>query len=187
MDLDHYGRADLGAAFIDAYVRWSGDNKLLGVLNFYKRYRAYVRGKILSLRLDEPGPSAEGEAATEADARAYFNLAWAYADGLGGATVVVTMGLPASGKTTLAKGLARNLGLVHLSSDVMRKKLAGLNPTERRREAFGQGIYGASLTRRTYAALRYRAAQWLRRGYSVVVDATFGQAAERAAIQRVAA
>jgi predicted kinase len=43
------------------------------------------------------------------------------------------------------------------------------------------------MTRRTYATLRRRAQHWLRRGYSVVVDATFGQVAERDAIRRVAA
>ena len=187
MDLDHHGRADLGAAFVDAYIQRSGDRDLRLLLDFYRCYRAYVRGKVLGLRLNQPDLSAEIAAEIEAEARAYFDLAWAYAGGLGGPTIVVTMGLPASGKTTLARGLARHLGLVHLSSDVMRQQLAGVKPTDRRIEAFGQGIYGGSLTRRTYAALRHRAAQWLRRGYSVVVDATFGQPAERAAIQAVAA
>jgi uncharacterized protein len=186
MDLDHHGRADLGAAFVDAYVRRSGDCEVHRLLDFYKCYRAFVRGKVLSFRLDEPDLLGEAAAAVEAEDRAYLDLAWEYAGGLGGPTVVVTMGLPASGKTTLARGLARHLGLVHLSSDVMRKQMAGLRPTDRRVEAYGKGIYGASLTRRTYAALRYRTVQWLRRGYSVVVDAIFGQVAERTAIERVA-
>jgi hypothetical protein len=62
-----------------------------------------------------------------------------------------------------------------------------LRPTDRRAEAFGRGIYGRSMTRRTYAALRRQARLWLRRGQSVVVDATFGHVAERDAIRRVAA
>ncbi|WP_308411731.1 AAA family ATPase [Mycobacterium avium] len=41
------------------------------------------------------------------------------------------MGLPASGKTTLARALAGRLGLVHLSSDVARKRMAGIPPTRR--------------------------------------------------------
>ena len=187
MDLDHYGRADLAADFVDEYVRRSGDADLPRLLDFYKCYRAYVRGKVTGLRLDEPGLSSEHQSAVESEGRAYFDLAWAYAGGLGGPTIVVTMGLPASGKTTLARGLARHLGLVHLSSDVVRKSLAGLRPTDRRVAAFGRGIYGQSMTRRTYATIRRQAQRWLQRGCSVVVDATFGQVAERDAIRRAAA
>lgn len=187
MDLDHFGRADLAADVVDEYVRRSGDAELPRVLPFYRCYRAYVRGKVTSLRLDEPGLSPADRLTIEAEARTYFDLAWAYAGGLGGPTIVVTMGLPASGKTTLARGLACHLGLVHLSSDVVRKSLAGLRPSDRRVAAFGRGIYGRSMTRQTYATMRRWAQRWLRRGYSVVVDATFGQVAEREAIRRVAA
>jgi predicted kinase len=101
--------------------------------------------------------------------------------------LVVTMGLPATGKTSLARELARRLGLVHLSSDVVRKELAGLAPNARRRDDFGTGLYDPSMTRRTYEALRRRAATHLRRGRSVVLDATFGRVEERAAIRRLAA
>jgi predicted kinase len=156
------------------------------MLDFYKCYRAYVGGKVIGFRLVEPNLGAERATTVEAEARAYFDLAWAYAGGLGGPTMVVTMGLPGSGKTTLAREIARHLGLMHLSSDVMRKQFAGLRPTDRRIEAYGKGIYGASLTRRSYAGLRYRASQWLQRGHSVVVDATFGFPTERAAVEQVA-
>jgi aminoglycoside phosphotransferase family enzyme/predicted kinase len=187
MDLDRFGRADLAADFVDEYVRRSGDADLARLLDFYKCYRAFVRGKVISLRLDESGPSPDDRSKMEAEAQSYFDLARAYAGGLGGPTIVVTMGLPASGKTTLADGLARHLGLIHLSSDMVRKSLAGLRLTDRRAEAFGRGIYGRSMTRRTYAALRRQTLRWLRRGSSVVVDATFGQVAERDALRRVAA
>jgi hypothetical protein len=42
------------------------------------------------------------------------------------------------------------------------------------------------MTRRTYAALLERAGRWLRRGHPVVLDATFGRPAQRAALQRLA-
>ena len=186
MDLDHYGRADLTAAFVDDYVRASGDAELLTLLDFYRCYRAYVRGKVLCLRLAEPGLSPAEEAAITGNARAYFDLAWAYAGGLGGPTLVVVMGLPASGKTSLAQALARRLGLVHLSSDVVRKQLAGLRPTDRGVAGFGEGLYSPAMTRRTYDALRRRAGRWLRSGRSVVLDATFSQPDERAAVRRLA-
>jgi aminoglycoside phosphotransferase family enzyme/predicted kinase len=187
MDLDRHGRADLGAAFADAYIRQSGDGDLAQLLDFYKCYRAWVRGKVLSLRLDQPGLPSGETAAVCAEAGGYFDLAWAYANGLGQPTLVVVAGAPATGKTTLAAALAGRLGLVHLSSDLVRKELAGHRPIERRHEAFGKGLYSAARTRRTYAALRRRTGYWLDHGRSVVLDATFGQAAERAAIRRLAA
>lgn len=74
----------------------------------------------------------------------------------------------------MAAALAARLGLVHLSSDVVRKELAGLRPTARRVEPFGEGLYAPALTRRTYAAIRRPAARTPRGGQSVVLDATFG-------------
>src|SRR5579859_5810041 len=186
MDLDHLGRADLGTAFVDAYVRTSGDSELRRLLDFYKCYRACVRGKVLGFQLGEPGRSAvELERAAE-EARAYSELAYAYTRQRVEPTLLVCMGLPASGKTTLAHALAGRLGLVHLSSDVLRKKLAGIRPTDRRLAGFQRGIYSRATSRRTYAMLRKQAARWLRRGQSVVLDATYGQPSERAALRQLA-
>lgn len=78
MDLDHYGRADLAAAFVDAYVSASGDQVLRRVLPFYQCYRAYVRGKVLSLRLTQPGLARDQGRVVAHEARTYFDLACAY-------------------------------------------------------------------------------------------------------------
>jgi aminoglycoside phosphotransferase family enzyme len=79
MDLDRSGRADLADAFVDEYICCSGDEELRRVLDFYRCYRAYVRGKVRSLRLDQTALSPEERSAIEADARTYFDLASAYA------------------------------------------------------------------------------------------------------------
>jgi len=42
------------------------------------------------------------------------------------------------------------------------------------------------MSRRTYTALKRQAARWLRKGQSVVLDATYGQPAERAAVRQIA-
>ena len=78
MDLDHYGRADLSHSFINAYVEMSQDKELLTLLNFYKCYRAYVRGKVESFKLDDPHISEGEKARVLAVARRYFELAESY-------------------------------------------------------------------------------------------------------------
>jgi aminoglycoside phosphotransferase family enzyme/predicted kinase len=186
MDLDHYGRADLAADFVHAYVRASGDRELLDLLDFYKCYRAFVRGKVAALRLAEPGLAAAAAAESLESARAYFDLASAYAGGLDRWTLILVMGLPASGKTSLAAALAGRLGLVHLSSDWIRKELSGMPPTKHGADPFGRGLYAPGEKRRVYAALRRRAADHLRAGRPVVLDATFGDPSERAQVVRLA-
>ncbi len=186
MDLDHLGRADLSQAFVDAYVRRSGDAELLQVLDFYKCYRAYVRGKVLSFRLVDPTITPAEAVQIRNQASAYFDLAHVYANHTSPPLVLVVMGLPASGKSTIARALAGRLHLVHLSSDIQRKRLAGLPPTAHEDARFGQGVYSRAMSRRTYAALKRHAARWLRKGFSVVIDATCGQPADRALFRQLA-
>jgi len=78
MDLDHHGRADLSHSFVNAYVDMSQDKELSELLNFYKCYRAYVRGKVESFKLDDPYISQEEKARVLAIAKRYFELAESY-------------------------------------------------------------------------------------------------------------
>jgi aminoglycoside phosphotransferase family enzyme len=78
MDLDHHGRADLAQSFVDAYIAMSQDYELLELLNFYKCYRAYVRGKVESFKLDDPYISGEEKVRVSTIARRYFELAESY-------------------------------------------------------------------------------------------------------------
>jgi aminoglycoside phosphotransferase family enzyme len=54
MDLDFNDRSDLAQRFIDRYVEASGDAELPALLDFYKCYRAYVRGKIACFTSSDP-------------------------------------------------------------------------------------------------------------------------------------
>ncbi|MFC2026734.1 phosphotransferase [Chloroflexota bacterium] len=78
MDLDHHGRADLSRSFVDSYTAFSRDRGLKELLNFYKCYRAYVRGKVACFKLDDPYISDEEKERTLAIARKYFELAESY-------------------------------------------------------------------------------------------------------------
>jgi aminoglycoside phosphotransferase family enzyme len=79
MDLDFKDRKDLSNFFVERYVKYSGDNELEKILGFYKCYRAYVRGKVVSFRLNDPNVDSKEKAAAKKEATAYFKLATDYA------------------------------------------------------------------------------------------------------------
>lgn len=78
MDLDRYQRAGLSRHLVDTYVGLSQDEELLKLLDFYKCYRAYVRGKVESFKLDDPYISEEEKAKVLTAAQSYFQLAESY-------------------------------------------------------------------------------------------------------------
>jgi len=78
MDLDRHNHPDLSKHLVSTYIERSHDEELLTLLNFYKCYRAYVRGKVESFKLDDPYiPEVEKAKALTASLR-YFKLAESY-------------------------------------------------------------------------------------------------------------
>jgi predicted kinase len=160
---------------------------MLGVLDFYRVYRAFVRGKVESFRLnDSQVPDREKEAAAES-ARRHFRLARGYVlrrmlpPGL-----IAFAGLMGAGKSTLARELSSQLGLDLISSDVLRKELARLPATEHRRDAYNEGLYTPEFTRLTYEEMNRRAEKALRAGRAVIVDASFSRREDRACFANLA-
>ena len=171
MDLDFNDLSGLSRYFIERYIELSQDQGLYEILDFYKCYRGYVRGKIgcftwASVEVDE-----ETMASSLAAAKRYFDLAYLYAQGR--PWLIVVFGLSGAGKSTLAKSLAEKLLANYYNSDIVRKKLLSIPPEEHHYEPFGRGIYSEEMTLKTYQALADYAMQDLRRGRDVVLDATF--------------
>jgi aminoglycoside phosphotransferase family enzyme len=79
MDLDCRERPNLSEVFVKKYITYSGDNELEKLLPFYKCYRAYVRGKVVSFRLGDPNIGAKGKREAVKEAKTYFELALSYA------------------------------------------------------------------------------------------------------------
>ena len=82
MDLDFKERADLSNFLAEKYIEYSGDHEVKSLLAFYKCYRAYVRGKVISFKLNDPSISEEEKSASTNEATAYFKLASCYAKNL---------------------------------------------------------------------------------------------------------
>ena len=78
MDTDRYQRPALSRHLVDEYIAMSGDEDLLKLLNFYKCYRAYVRGKVESFKLGDPYVPEQDKARVLTAARIYFQLAESY-------------------------------------------------------------------------------------------------------------
>ena len=78
MDLDRYQQAGLSRHLVDTYVGLSHDEEVLELLNFYKCYRAYVRGKVESFKLDDPYIPEGEKAKVLTAAQSYFQLAESY-------------------------------------------------------------------------------------------------------------
>ena len=78
MDLDRYGQTSLSRLLVDTYVRLSSDEEIMNLLDFYKCYRAYVRGKVESFKLDDPHIPEEEKSKVLTAARRYFELAESY-------------------------------------------------------------------------------------------------------------
>jgi aminoglycoside phosphotransferase family enzyme len=79
MDLDFKELTRLSNFFVGKYVEYSGDQELTKLLPFYKCYRACVRGKVTSFKLNDPSISIKDKTAATGEANAYFKLAASYA------------------------------------------------------------------------------------------------------------
>ena len=187
MDLEARGHPGLGDELAGRYCAAAHD-ETFGVLQpLHRAFRAFVRGKVESIGAHAPEVPEPQQRELAASAAAYFELAASYAERRAAPQVVAMSGLPASGKSTVAGALACRIGAAYLSSDTVRKQLAGLDPRERAGDEFRAGLYSSAMTDRTYAELRRRAATHLAAGRPVVLDAMHGRESERAAARALAA
>lgn len=179
MDLDYNGYPQYGKAFIDAYLKYSNDSEIVTLLNFYKCYFAYVRGKVIGFRINDRSID-EGEREMAIDtASLYFDLAYRYAARPERATLILIAGLMGTGKSVLAKNLEQPLDAKVIRSDVIRKEMLKIPPSERRYDDFKEGIYSVEISRRTYDKALQLAESEIREGRSTIIDASFTSKNER--------
>lgn len=187
MDLDYHGRHDLADDVVDEYISRTGDHGIVTLIDFYKIYRAFVRGKVESLRLNDPGMNADDRSAARLKGERYFRLVRGYIERQRlKPTLFITCGLMGTGKSTLSAQLAFELGISSFNSDTTRKQIMGLSPTTASRDAFGDGLYDQQATEATYAELLSRAEEQLRKGTSTIIDASFRSKAHRNRCARLA-
>lgn len=181
MDLAFHGRRDLADVLVDAYFEDRGDAAGRELIPFYVSYRAAVRAKVEGIAAHEQEiPEGERRSASES-ARAHWLLALSELESPDQRPgLVLVGGLPGMGKSTVAQLLARGAGFRVVSSDQVRKELAGIEPSTSAAAGFGEGIYTSEWNDRTYDACLQRVSDLLFEGERVVVDASFREARRRA-------
>ena len=185
MDFLHREQPGFAYRFLNAYLEATGDYGGVSVLRFYVAYRAAVRAKVSAIRASQPGMSKRDTADALATCRSYLALGEACLTQHRPA-LIITHGLPGSGKTTFAQAALERMQAIRIRSDVERKRLFGLAPSADSRSSIGGGIYGADATRRTYARLHELARGLLMAGFPVIVDAAFLKQEERKQFRKLA-
>jgi aminoglycoside phosphotransferase family enzyme/predicted kinase len=186
MDLDHEGHSQIAHGLLKAYVGHTGDREVFVLLDFYKCYRAFVRVKVNCFRLCEGGLVEQERERLLVETHRYMDLACRYAVQFARPTLWVVCGMPASGKSTIARELAKTFCVRVFRSDVIRKELFCMQPREQRDVPFEDGIYSKEASSLTYAKLLLLAQEEIEKGRSVILDSTYSSRHQRSEVLRLA-
>jgi predicted kinase len=177
MDLAALGGERFASRLIDAYRAAGGDCGRDAVVAFFAAHRALVRAKVLCVRAAQQPPTGAAHGHASAQARDLLGLAEHFSWQARLPLAIIVCGVPASGKSYLARALADVSQLPHLSSDVTRKRLAGVARLGRA----PQEVYRPEWSARTYAELGRLAAREVSIRGGAIIDATFRHLVDREA------
>lgn len=183
MDLDHRGLHPLANRLLNRYLQITDDLEGLRALPLFLGVRAAVRAKVAAISASQAGDNPARAAAKEA-AISYATLAMACLAPVA-PCLLGAGGMSGTGKSALALALAPSVGqrpgALVLRSDVARKRLFQVTETTRLPKA----SYTPAASAAVYQRLLDDARRGLATGWSVIVDAVFAKASERAALQEV--
>jgi hypothetical protein len=192
MDLDFLNHFYLSSLLIKRYVEESTDAGIFEVLNFYKSYRAYVRGKVLGFRLNDSNLREEEKREILETTQRYFSLSHYYTQLFSldvkdkGPVVFVVCGLTGTGKSTIARKLSVDYHAHQINTDVVRKEMEGLKKYEKHHDPFDRGLYTPERRDRVYQLVFEKAEGLLNQGENVVLDATFQKKEHRNQAKKLA-
>jgi uncharacterized protein len=174
MDLEARGKQDFANAFLNAYLEQTADYEGIPLLPLYLSRQAYVRAKVTSFLLDDPNIPETVKQEAQATASDYYKQAWQYTQNRQGKLIMMS-GLSGSGKTTVAKTIARKHGAIHLRSDAVRKQLAEISVEEKG----SNEIYSAEMSQKTYNRLLELGIMLAQAGFIVILDAKYDRITHR--------
>ena len=153
---------------MNTYIEQTGDWEGIQILRFYLIRQAYVRANVTAFLLDDPAVPIIEKNQAEETAGHYYQLAYDYTKYCQGQLILMS-GLSGSGKSTVARYLARRLTAIHIRSDAVRKHLAGVPLYERG----GEDLYSSEMNGKTYSRLLELGILLAKEGYTVILDAKY--------------
>ncbi|MCC0178126.1 AAA family ATPase [Waterburya agarophytonicola K14] len=177
MDLEARGEIEFTNAFLNSYLEYSGDWEGLLILPLYLSRQAYVRAKVNSFLLDDPQIVETDRQEASKAANDYYRQAYRYTQSKSGSLILMS-GLSGSGKSTVAREIAKNKGAIQIRSDALRKHLAGTSLDESGTDS----IYTPEMTQKTYDRLLELGIKLAKAGSTIILDAKYDRFALRQAV-----
>ena len=181
MDLEARGRKDFANAFLNTYLEQTGDYEGVPLLPLYLSRQAYVRAKVTSFLLDDPSVPEAAKQEAQATASDYYRQAWEYTQNRQGKLTMMS-GLSGSGKSTVAKAMAKKSGAVILRSDAVRKQIAGISVDEKGSDE----LYSSEMSQKTYSRLAELGTMLAQEGFNVILDGKYDRVALRETVIKAA-
>jgi aminoglycoside phosphotransferase family enzyme/predicted kinase len=185
MDLEEHGEPKLARRLLNRYLERTGDYAGLAVLRFYLVYRAMVRAKVDAIRLGDSPQLASQRRLLRREFGTYLAVA-DHDSEVSPPSLIIMHGLSGSGKSHVAGQIVENSAAIRIRSDVERKRLFGLDETERVEGAAAAELYSPAASERTYGRLAELARTIIESGFPAVVDAAFLARDEREQFRRLA-
>lgn len=153
MEVDQMGDVAFSDGLLKGFFSVYDDADSRKLLNFYRCYRAYVRAKVTCFLLEGKDESWELYAQKKAEVAKLMDMAAVYAMNMNGTGALIFYGLMASGKTKNAKTFAEKYPVMNINTDVMRKKMHGIDPETKVPVDFGADIYSRENSLKLYEEL----------------------------------
>jgi uncharacterized protein len=170
MDMEQIGYHKQSRTVLKSYVDHAHDPEMYTLIDFYAAYRAIVRLKVACIRHNEL-EGKEQQKTLKDEINAFLNQAYQYTLLFARPTLWVFNGLPASGKSALAQRLGNTLSIRVYSSDSIRKE----KDSHQEVVLYGERKYTEERRRRIYTKMLALAQEKLKKGHSVILDATYSR------------